>query len=54
MRPIFKTEMLICPSNADLNEKILSGEITYHLDIEIMQMPAMEHVWEQGTVHSGP
>ena len=35
MRPIFKTEMLIFQSKANLDEKILSGKITHHKDPEI-------------------
>ena len=32
MRPIFRTKMLICQSKANLDEKILFGKITHHLD----------------------
>ena len=35
MRPIFTTKMLIYQSKANLDEKILFGEITHHLDSEI-------------------
>ena len=35
MRPIFKTEILIYQSKANLDGKILFGKITRHLDPEI-------------------
>ena len=38
MRPIFKTEMLIYQSKANLDEKILFGKITDHLDSEIRKI----------------
>ena len=38
MRPIFKTEMFIYQSKANVDEKILCGEITYHLDPEIRKL----------------
>ena len=38
MRPIFKTEMLIYHSKANLYKKILFGKITHHLDPEIRKM----------------
>ena len=37
--PIFKTELLICQSKANLDEKILFDKITHHLDLEIRKMP---------------
>ena len=36
---IFKTELLIYQSKANLDEKILFGKITKHLDLEISKMP---------------
>ena len=38
MKPLFKTAMLIYLSKADLDEKILFGKITHHLDLEIRKM----------------
>ena len=38
MRPIFKNEMLIDQSQANLDEKILLGIIIHHLDPEIRRM----------------
>ena len=38
MRPIFKSEMLIYLSKANLDEKILFGKVTHHLDPEIRKM----------------
>ena len=38
MRLIFKTEMLIYHSKANLDEKTLFGKITYHLEPEIGRM----------------
>ena len=38
MRPIFKAEMLIYQSQANLDEKILFGMIIHHLDPEIRKM----------------
>ena len=35
MRPIFKTKMLIYLPQANLDDKILFGKITHHLDPEI-------------------
>ena len=35
MRRIFKTEMLIYHSKANLDANILFGQITHHLDTEI-------------------
>ena len=37
-RPIFKTEMLIYQSQANLDEKIVFGKITRYLDPEIGKM----------------
>ena len=39
MRPIFKTEMLIYQSKANLDEKTLLAIITNQLDPEIGKMP---------------
>ena len=41
MGPIFKTELLIFQSKANLDEKILFDKITHHLDPEITKMPVM-------------
>ena len=38
MRSIFKIEMLIYQSKANLDEKILFGKITHHLHPEIRKM----------------
>ena len=38
MKPIFKTEMSIYQLKANLDEKILFGKITHHLDPEIRKM----------------
>ena len=43
MKPIFKTEMLIYQSKANLDKKSLCGKITYHLDPEIRTMLVKEH-----------
>ena len=39
MGPIFKTELLIYQSKANLDEKILFEKITHHLDLEIRKIP---------------
>ena len=39
MRPIFKSEFLIYQSKANLDEKILFGKVTHHLDLEIRKLP---------------
>ena len=39
MAPIFKTELLIYQSKANLDEKILFDKITHQLDPEIRKMP---------------
>ena len=39
MRPIFKTKMLIYHSKANLDEIILFGNITHHIDPKIRKMP---------------
>ena len=39
MGPIFKTELLIYQSKANLDEKILFDRITHHLDLEIRKIP---------------
>ena len=38
MLPIFKTKILIYQSMANLDEKILFGKITHHLDPDIGKM----------------
>ena len=38
MRPISRTEMLIYQSKANLDEKILFGKITRHLNVDIRKM----------------
>ena len=38
MRPMFETEMFIYESKANLNENILFGKITHHLDSLMRQM----------------
>ena len=38
MWPIFKTKMLIFQSKASLDEKVLFGKITHHLDPEIRKV----------------
>ena len=40
MRPIFKTEILIYQSKANLDEQNLLGKFTHHLDQEIRKMLA--------------
>ena len=55
MRPIFKTEMLIYQSKANLDEKILFGKITHHLDPEIRKMLVNGKFGnEDSTFQSGP
>ena len=39
MGPIFKTELLLYQSKANLDEKILFDKITHHLDQELRKMP---------------
>ena len=43
--PIFKTEILIYQSKANLDEEILLGKTTYHLDLEIRKTLV---IWERG------
>ena len=38
MRPIFKIEMLIYQSKANIDEEILFGKIAHQFDPEIVQM----------------
>ena len=38
MRPIVRAETLICQSKASLDDKILFGKISHHLDREIRKM----------------
>ena len=47
MRLISKTEMLIYQSKVNLDEKILSGKITHHLDPEIRNNGGKGHVLQQ-------
>ena len=55
MRPIFKTEMLIYQSKANLDEAILFGKITHYVDLEIRKMLSRSmFVNEYFTCHSGP
>ena len=55
LRPIFKTEMVINQSKANLDEKILFGKITHHLDPEIRKMQVRGMFGnENSTFHSGP
>ena len=55
MRPIFKTDMLIFQSKANLDEKILFGKITHHLDPAIRKMLVKSKFGnEKSTFHSGP
>ena len=52
---IFKIEMLINQSEANLDEKFLFDKITHHLDAEIRKM--LENGMfenEDSTFHSGP
>ena len=54
MRPIFKIEMSINWSKANLNEKILLGRITHQVDLEIGKMLAKcMFVNEDSTFHPG-
>ena len=48
MRPIFKTEMLIYQSKANLDEKILFAKITRHLDPEIRKMLIRSMLGDKG------
>ena len=43
---IFKTDMLIYQSKANLDHKILFVKITHHLDLEIRKMPVRGFLWE--------
>ena len=48
MRPILKIEMLIYQSKANLDEKILFGKVTHHLEAEIRKMLVMASVGTRG------
>ena len=53
--PIFKTKLFIYHSKANLDEKILFGEITHHFDQEIRKMLVNGKFGnEDSTFHSGP
>ena len=59
MRPIFKTEISIYQSKANLEKKIFFGKITHHLEQEIKKM--LIRIWVRGmfenkdsTCKSGP
>ena len=55
MRKIFKIEMLIYHSNANLDEKVLFGKITNHLDPYIRKMLAKGRFGKKNpTFHFGP
>ena len=55
MRPIFKTEMFIYQSKANLGEKILFHKSSHHLDPEIRKMLVNGMLGnEDTTFHSGP
>ena len=55
MRPIFKNEMLIYQSKANLDVKISFGKITLHFDLEIREMPVEGMLGNKdSTFHSGP
>ena len=55
MRPIFETKMLIHRSKTNLDEIILFGKITHHLDLEIREMLEKGLNGNQdSTFHSGP
>ena len=52
---VFKTKILIYQSKANLDEKILFGETTHHLDPEIRKMLVRGMFGnENSTFHSGP
>ena len=55
MRPIFKTEMIIYQSKANLDEKILFGKIIYLLDPESRKMLVRNMSGnDDSTFHFGP
>ena len=55
MQLIFKTEILIYQSKANLDEKILFGKITHHLDLEIKKVMVNGKFWNKDSAfHSGP
>ena len=55
MWPIFKTEMLICQSKANLDEKILFGKMPHLIDPEIRKM-LVQGIFgnKYSTFYSGP
>ena len=56
MRLIFKNEMLIYQSKANLDDKILFGKITHHLEPEIWKIlvKGMLRNEDSTKFHSGP
>ena len=48
MRPIFKTKMLIYQSKANLDEKILFGQIIHQFDPEIRKMLVKRNFLKHG------
>ena len=52
MRPIFKTELLIYQSKANVNKKILFDRITHHLDSEIRKNACKGFIWESNIPRS--
>ena len=46
MWPLFKTEMLIYQSKANLDEKILFGKLTHHLRSNNQKNPCKGFAWE--------
>ena len=55
MRPIFKTDMLIHYSKTELDEKVLFGKSTHHLDPEIRKILVRGMFRNKdSTFHSGP
>ena len=52
---IFRTEVLIFQSKANLDERILFGKITHHLDSDIKKLMVQGMFWNKNsTFHSGP
>ena len=55
MRQIFKTEILIYQSKANLDKKIFFGKVTHHLDPEIRNMLVRGMFGNRNSLfHSGP
>ena len=55
MRPIFETKLLIYQSKANLDVKILFGNITHLIDLEIWEILEKGLFGDQdSTFHSGP